>query len=173
MGAGYESTAAFVTWTLYLLLKYPEYLLLFKNSERFSIERKRIMQETLRLYPSFPVSSRQNIAPIEVGGVSWPAKTNWLISPYIVQRDPRFWENPDSFFPERFANLSADQLKFTFIPFMAGHKKCIGEQLAYQEVEIILETILNNLNLELLSLELNPICDILLYSDIPLRCNVV
>lgn len=172
MGAGYETTATFITWTLYLLMKHPEYINNFKKADKLSSERKNIMQEALRLYPSFPINARQNITSINLGGVDLPPKTNFLISPFIIQRDPRFWQNPEEFQPERFINMTIEELKYKFIPFMVGPKKCIGEQLAYQEAEVIIEAILNHTTLELLTHELNPICDILLYSDVPLICNI-
>lgn len=171
MGAGYETTATFITWAIYSLLKHPEQLDIFKNSPMHSIERKNILQETLRLYPSFPINVRQNITPIQLAGSTLKAKTNLLISPYITHRDQKLWERPEEFYPERFNSLSSDVVRSQFIPFLIGPKKCIGEQLAYEEAEIILDVLFKNVHLELLTKELTPVCDILLYSHTPLLCK--
>ena len=172
MSAGYETTGTFIIWTLYLLLKNPEAIEIFKKAPKYSKERRHIMQEGLRLYPSFPINVRQNIDPIELESGIIPKRTNLLFSPFITHRDPHLWEDPLKFNPERYERIESDVLRSQFIPFLIGPKKCIGEQLAYEEGETVLETILQNANLKLITKELTPIADILLYSDVPLVCQV-
>lgn len=173
MGAGYETTATFIIWTLYELLKHPDFLERFKTSPHHSIERKNILQEGLRLYPSFPINVRQNIEPVTLAEQTIAPRTNLLFSPFITQRDPRFWKDPETFNPDRFLSIDNETLRYQFIPFMVGPKKCIGEQLAYEIAEVVLEVILNNLEFELQSETLHPLCDILLYSDKPLIAKIV
>lgn len=172
LAAGYETTATFIIWCLYLVMKNPEYIEIFKQAEKKSFIRKNILNEALRLYPSFPINVRQNINAMELSGETIAPKTNLLISPFIVHRDPQFWDEPHKFDPERYLKIPAEKLRVQFLPFMMGPKKCIGELLAYEEGEIVIDTILNNLDLELLSPELLPLCDILLYSDKPLMSRV-
>lgn len=172
LAAGYETTATFIIWCLYLLMKNPDYIATFINSEKRSPIRKGILNEALRLYPSFPINVRKNIGPMELAGELIAPNTNLLISPFIVHRDPEFWIAPNKFHPERYQNINSEKLRTQFLPFMMGPKKCIGELLAYEEGETVIEIILANLKLELLSADLQPLCDILLYSDKPLMCRV-
>jgi cytochrome P450 len=172
LAAGYETTATFIIWCLYLLMKNPESVESFKYAGKRSATRKHILNEALRLYPSFPINVRQNIGPMELAGETVAPKTNLLISPFIVHRDPEFWVGPNQFDPERYQKIPPEKLRAQFLPFMMGPKKCIGELLAYEEGENIIEMILSSLEIELLTPELLPLCDILLYSDKPLMCRV-
>ena len=63
--------------------------------------------------------------------------------PYIVHRDPRWWDDPDTFDPERFTpERSEGRHKFAYIPFGNGPRKCIGQTFALTEALLILATIL-------------------------------
>jgi cytochrome P450 len=163
LGAGYETTAMLMTWTLFLLLKNPEFIVTFLAAPARSLERKNILNEGLRLYPSFPINVRQNIGPFHLEDQLVPARTNLLISPFLVQRDSAFWADPLRFHPDRHLETVDENLRGRFIPFLMGPKKCIGEILAYEEAELVLETILQSVDLELLTPHVDPVCDILLY----------
>jgi len=82
---------------------------------------------------------------ITIGGHFLPAGTNVLMSQWIVHRDPRWWDDADVFRPERWlpggSALDAARPKFSYFPFGAGTRVCIGEQFAWMEGVLALATI--------------------------------
>jgi cytochrome P450 len=95
-----------------------------------------VFNETLRLYPPAPLFGRRAVRDVDYGGFTVPKGATVMLSPYITQRDPRYWERPDSFEPERWENSSAP--KFAFFPFGGGAKMCIGDGFAKLEGVIVL-----------------------------------
>ncbi len=103
---------------------------------------ERFVLEVLRLYPPFPHLSRVTVAATELGGYSLPAGTNVIVSPWVTQRDPRWFEDPEQFRPERWADGLAERLpRFAFFPFMGGPRVCIGQHFAMMEIVLALATI--------------------------------
>lgn len=85
-------------------------------------------KETLRLYPSVPLIARQCVEDIQVRGHTLPSGTAVVMVPSMVHKDPRYWDDPEIFNPERFIT---GELKhpYAYIPFSAGSRNCIGEFL--------------------------------------------
>src|SRR5690606_21072469 len=71
-----------------------------------------------------------------------------LYSIYLVQRDPRYWQNPAAFIPERFAPEQTRQ-PYTFLPFGGGARNCIGMAFAQVEAKVVLTRILQNYDLKI------------------------
>jgi cytochrome P450 len=93
--------------------------------------------EALRLYPPVWVLTRRCVHAQRLGGYQAPAGTDVFMSPYVVQRDPRHWPEPDQFRPERFsAGAPSAAHRFAFIPFSAGPRHCVGETFANYEMAI-------------------------------------
>lgn len=98
-----------------------------------------VIQENLRVYPPFWAMTRQVVADDTVGGYRIPAKALAVVSPYVTQRHPKFWEEPEQFDPDRFSRKrSAGRHRLAYFPFGAGPRICIGVRQAM----LVLETTL-------------------------------
>jgi cytochrome P450 len=154
--AGHDTTALTLSWGLYLLAQHPEV------TERLTTElhdvlagrlptvqdlpRLRytdmVVHEVMRLYPAAYVFGRQAIAACELGGYHLPAGATVLMSQWVMHRDPRFWDAPEKFRPERWADGLAQRLpKFAYFPFGGGPRLCIGNAFALLEAALVLATI--------------------------------
>ncbi len=82
-----------------------------------------------------------------IGGYPVKAGTALYMSPWVIQRDPRFFDNPSEFRPERWVGL-ADQLpRFAYFPFGGGPRVCIGNRFAMMEAVLILVTMVQRVRL--------------------------
>jgi cytochrome P450 len=96
-------------------------------------------REALRVYPPAWRLERQATKDVEVRGVSIPSGTMMFMLPYVLHRDPRFWDSPERFDPERFsAERSAGRPKCSYVPFGAGQRTCLGNLLALLKGPLIL-----------------------------------
>ncbi|AXC14731.1 cytochrome P450 [Acidisarcina polymorpha] len=165
MLAGHETTANGLSFALWMLAKHPE------AQEEVHQEAVRVLgarapvaddfprlrytymafAETMRLYPPVWVIGRScGPEPYDFRGFTMPAGAIFIAPQIVVQRDPRFWPNPEKFDPRRFAeeNRSSEgrpvRPKFAYYPFGAGSRQCIGEGLAWMEGVFVLATILRN-----------------------------
>lgn len=157
--AGHETTANALTWTFYLLsqnreaeAKFHEELdRLYPNGETPKPEdcarlryTEAVLTEAMRLYtPAWGVG-RLAIADHELNGYAIPKGAIVLVSMYVMHHDARFWEDAESFKPERWlyenAVKEANQ-KFIYFPFGGGVRRCIGEQFAWMEGTLLLATL--------------------------------
>jgi len=159
--AGHETTASVLNWVWYLLSRYPEVearlvgelqaLLggtdpVFEELARFTYTR-RVIEETLRTYPPGWLMARRAITADRLGDYLLPAGTEIYISPYLLQRHPRLWQEPERFNPDRFAEESPDQPRLSMCPFSAGPRNCIGEFFARIEMQIHIMLIARELRL--------------------------
>jgi cytochrome P450 len=147
--AGHETTASALNWTWYLLSQHPE------AEARLHAEvdaappmaapslaqmealayTQQAINEALRLYPPGWLLSRRAIEADVLGGFPVPPGTNVLLPLYLLHRHPRFWKDPERFWPERFdAEHEAERPRFAYMPFAAGPRHCIGETLALYEM---------------------------------------
>ncbi len=96
---------------------------------------RRALNETLRLYPAGWALSRRSIGPDRLGGFDLPPDTNVVLSPYIIQRHPGFWPDPERFDPDRFVPSAVESRhRYACIPFGVGPRHCIGEYFAIYEM---------------------------------------
>ena len=164
MGAGNETTAVTLGWAWYLLSRHPEVDRTFRAELREvlggrtpsfeDLPRLRytrmIVDETLRLYPPAWAMSRSAIGSDEIGGYYIPAGALILLSPYVIQRDPRYWDNPEGFDPERFTpECSQNRPRYTYFPFGGGPRQCIGNEFALMEATLVLATVAQKYRLQL------------------------
>jgi cytochrome P450 len=146
--AGHETTANALTWTWYLLSQNPECehrlhqeidtVLEGRVPELADLEQLRytemVLAEALRLYPPAWAIGRMAKAPCVLGGFHIPAKSILIMSPYILQRDVRWFENPERFDPGRWSSEAREaRPKFSYFPFGGGARVCIGERFAWME----------------------------------------
>lgn len=144
--AGHETSAVALSWTFYLLAKHPHYLEMIRKetpNEGFSgLEdvmkmqmTTQIIEESMRMYPPAWVIDRLSNSDDAVGGISYPKDTFFILWIYGLHNDPDLWPQPDKFDPGRFdPALKKDRKPFSYIPFGAGPRMCIGHQFAMMEM---------------------------------------
>jgi len=154
--AGHETTALVLSWTWYLLARHPlvETKLLAEISQfvggRSPVFEdvakldytEAVLSEAMRLYPPAYTIGREALANCVVGGYSVAKGTTVLMSQWVVQRDPRFFEAPEEFRPERWLGEAAKKIpKFAYFPFGGGPRLCIGNTFALMEMALVLATL--------------------------------
>jgi len=152
--AGHETTANNLTWTWYLLSQHPEVeAKLHAELDALGAEptmadlarlpyTRMVVQESMRLYPPAYAIGRRALEDYECGDYVLREGTIVLVLPWLQQRDPRWWPNPERFDPERWSpEQNADRPKFSYFPFGAGTRICIGEQFAWTEAILMLATL--------------------------------
>lgn len=154
--AGYETVASTLAWALHLIAQHPmvaqrlqeevatvldQRAPTFQDLPKLTYTRM-IADETLRLYPSAWALFRSPVVDDTIGEYHVPAGSVVIISPYVQHRDVRFWSDPERFDPERFdPEQSAKRTPFTYIPFAAGPRQCIGNSFALMEAQLIIAMI--------------------------------
>ncbi|CAG2109455.1 unnamed protein product, partial [Medioppia subpectinata] len=147
--AGYDTTSSALTHVLYYLSQHPDcqqrlYEEL-RDCEDMSPETvfhlkylDAVITETLRLAPSFVRLFRTCVQDYKLGntGITIPADTAVLISTYTIQRDPKYWPNPDQFQPDRF--LKPTHNPYAYILFGRGPRLCLGERFAVNQMKLCL-----------------------------------
>jgi cytochrome P450 len=165
MLAGHETTAMALSWTMYLLSRHPaarrtlqaevDAALGDRPAATEDLPRlpytRMVVEETMRLFPPAWGVTRSVAADDEIDGFHIPGGKMVLVSPYVTQRDPRLWENPEGFEPERFA-LPGDAARprYAYFPFGGGPHLCIGAGFAMMEAQILLATLARRVRLDLL-----------------------
>nr|GEW57164.1 cytochrome P450 81E8-like [Tanacetum cinerariifolium] len=143
LSAGSETSSGTMEWALSLMLNNPQILEkahneidirmgkdhLIKESNILDLPYLRsIINETLRLYPSAPLLvPHESSEDYVVGGYHIPCRTILLINQWAIHHDPKLWNNPESFNPERFESLQGTRDGFKLMPFGLGRKSCPGE----------------------------------------------
>jgi cytochrome P450 len=144
--AGHETTATAVAWAIERLIRHPEKLARLVaeidagESEQYM---QAVISETLRVRPVVPFVVRMLTEPFSVAGRELPAGTRVVPCIYLVNRNPRVYEAPREFRPERFLDSAPET--FSWIPFGGGIRRCIGASFATFEMKLILRTILREL----------------------------
>ncbi|XP_072766429.1 cytochrome P450 4C1-like isoform X4 [Anoplolepis gracilipes] len=110
---------------------------------------ERCLKEALRLYPSVPFISRTLSADTTLSSYVVPSGTTVDLHIYEVHRDPNFWPNPDIFDPDRFLpEKTRGRHSYSYVPFSAGSRNCIGQRFAMLELKAIIAPLLHNFYLE-------------------------
>ena len=140
--AGHETVASALTWAWYLLVTNPnEMKKLQERPERANL----VLAEALRLYPPAWVITRRTLSEIAVEGITIPADSLVIVSPWLVHRNQKAWEQPLQFLPDRF---EAGTPQLGYIPFGAGARLCIGRDMAILEGSMILAQLTQHWNIE-------------------------
>ncbi|MEO7109636.1 MAG: cytochrome P450 [Polyangiaceae bacterium] len=172
--AGHETTANALTFTFYLLSKHPEILRKLQNEVREVLGdrspqlsdlpklslTKRVLEESMRLYPPAWMFERQALEDDEINGFHVPKGSVIGVCTYVLHRDPDNFENPEGFDPDRFLGDPKDRAKYTYLPFGGGTRVCIGNAFAMMEAQIVLAKIVQSYRFDLLpntKLELDPV----------------
>ena len=162
--AGQETTALALTWIWYLLSQHPaaerrlhdeiDNVLGNRAPQVADLARlpyvRMIIDESLRLYPPAWGFSRQALADDELGGYQLPRGWIAFIIPYAIHRLPELWRDPATFDPERFSpERSVEHQKYSYIPFGAGPRQCIGNHFALMEAHLLVATLAQRYRLRL------------------------
>jgi cytochrome P450 len=162
--AGHETTANALTWTWYLLSQNPDCEARLHQEIDSVLEGRvpamtdltqlryteMVFAEAMRLYPPAWAVGRMSKAPFELGGIKIGAKSICILSPYVTQRDPRWFPEPERFNPERWTPEAREaRPKFSYFPFGGGARVCIGERFAWMEGSLILATLAQKWKLRL------------------------
>ncbi len=164
--AGHETTANALTWTFYLLSQYSEVekklhdeidsvLGAINNRNDHVVSKiptpddipklqytEKVFRESMRLYPPVWTMGRYVENDYDVGEYTIPAGASILMSQYVMHHDPRYYEEPEQFNPDRWTAEFKTQLpRFSYFPFGGGIRGCIGEPFAWIEGILIIATI--------------------------------
>jgi cytochrome P450 len=154
--AGHETTGATLAWAWHLMSLHPEV------GDRLVAEvhaavgdappdgqdlpklayARWIFAEALRLYPTAIAIPRQAQQPVVLGGYTAPKGTLVMVATWCTHRDPRWWEAPLEFRPERWDPARpSERPRFAYFPFGGGVRACIGEEFAWNEGALVLATL--------------------------------
>jgi cytochrome P450 len=162
--AGHETTAVSLSWTWYLLSQHPEAghklrqelsdVLGGRTPQLEDLARlpytEKVVKESMRLYPPAWSLARSVAKETDIGGYRLPVGANVVMSPWIMHRDPRFFHHPEQFDPDRWSDLSTQNLpRFAYFPFGGGPRLCIGASFAMMEANLLLATIAQRVELRL------------------------
>ncbi|XP_074303868.1 cytochrome P450 81Q32-like [Silene latifolia] len=159
-----ETSTNTVEWALSLLLNHPQVL----EKVRIEIDNhvgfarlleepdlnhlpylRCVLNETLRMYPPFPLLFPHESSPKNdciVGGYRIPRGTLLLVNIYAIQNDPMIWDSPRTFRPERFEGIEGHKVGYKMMPFGSGRRSCPGEGLAIRVMGLMLGTIIHCLD---------------------------
>ncbi|XP_014605809.1 PREDICTED: cytochrome P450 4C1-like [Polistes canadensis] len=127
---------------------------------------ERCIKESLRLYPSVHTIFRYLNEDLQLSNYVVPAGSSCQVSIYNVHRNPIYWPNPDIFDPDRFLpeNMK-ERHPYSYIPFSAGMRNCIGQKFAMFELKVLIAHILHNFNLE----PVDELEDVIINADITMN----
>jgi cytochrome P450 len=162
--AGHETTALALTWTFYLLSQHPQVQAALDEELRAVLDGRpptaedpprlpytgMVLRESMRLYPPAYAFARDSLADCEVGGWPVPGGSTMIMSQWVLHRDPRYWDQPEQFNPDRWdGDLVARLPRFVYFPFGGGPHLCIGSGFATLEATLLLATIAQRFRLTL------------------------
>jgi len=157
LAAGFETTSRLLFWVTYLLALDPATqarvraeILAFPPGQIRTLEdlsawplTRSVLLETLRLYPPAAMMSREVIAEDEIQGCKVMPGHVITISPWLIHRHRKLWDQPTAFLPERFLDHPSPWGIEAFMPFGAGPRVCIGASFAMAESQILLGSLLS------------------------------
>jgi cytochrome P450 len=161
--AGHETTANALSWIWYLLGQYPEAAMKVHQEAATTLKggmpsledlpnlvyTKMVIQECLRLLPSIWWYARTAIEDDQIGSCHIPAGSTVIISQYLTHRHPAFWEDPETFDPERFAPENVvGRPPYAYFPFGGGPRVCIGKHFAMLEIQLLVPIVAQAYRLE-------------------------
>jgi cytochrome P450 len=187
LSAGHDATADAITWTLYLLMNNPAIEQRVYQTVRHLDGRlpsvadlaampylSQVVNESMRLCPPAWGFIRTALGPDTVCGYPIEAGSRLAILPYLVHRDPKLWDNPLDFNPDRFEpERIAGKHRFAFFPFGAGPRQCVGMGMAMLETQLFLAVLLGAFRLELMpGQDIRPLPRISLKPNGPIRTRL-
>ncbi|XP_036265904.1 cytochrome P450 3A12 isoform X1 [Pipistrellus kuhlii] len=158
--AGYETTSSALNFFMYLMAIHPDAQQKLQEEIEATFPNKAtptydalaqmeyldmVVNESLRLYPIASRLERVCKKDVEVNGVFIPKGTVVMVPNFILQRDPKYWSEPEEFRPERFSKKNQDSINpYTYMPFGTGPRNCIGMRFALMNIKIAIVRVLQN-----------------------------
>ncbi len=164
IAAGHETTATALTWTFKLLAEHPDVETQLYEEVKAVLDGRlpeaedvvclsfanAVVKEAMRLLPPVWSISRYALERMQLGDYELPAGSEVWLSQWVVHRDPRWYDAPLSFRPERWLDGSTDHNpKYAYFPFSGGPRLCIGSGFASLEAALLLVTIIQAYRVEL------------------------
>ena len=162
--AGHETSSNALSWLLYLISTRPDCVnrirqefdsvlgekpLSYSDVPKFEFTTQVIL-EALRLYPPFWMVNRMALEDDRAGDLAIPRGSTVVVFIYGVHHSPQYWENPESFDPERFSKAKEKlHTPFAHLPFGAGPRGCIGGNYAMLQILMILSVLLRKYDFRL------------------------
>ncbi|CAO2842654.1 unnamed protein product [Amaranthus hypochondriacus] len=156
--AGSDTSAVTMEWALSLLLNHPNVMKKarqeidnYKGNNQLVEEEdlpnlpyiQCIINETFRLFPASPLLvAHEASSDVTISGYHIKKGTTFLVNAWAIHRDPKLWDDPTIFRPERFERLTSDDYKYSLIPFGVGRRSCPAANLAYRVVALSLATLI-------------------------------
>jgi cytochrome P450 len=162
--AGHETTALALSWTWYLLAHHPDVDAAMQEELQTVLGgrlptaadlpqlpyTRMVLTEALRLYPPAWLMTRRAREAVTLGDYRFAPGTFFLLSPYLTQRDPRFFPDPEAFVPTRWATPpEAGPARSAYLPFGGGPRQCLGEGFAWMEGLLVLTTLAQTWRMQL------------------------
>ncbi|XP_066264725.1 cholesterol side-chain cleavage enzyme, mitochondrial-like [Branchiostoma lanceolatum] len=165
LGGAVDTTSNTMSFTMYTLARHPDIqeklhdeVMRFAPDHQAPVRQEQVQKmpylrgvtkEILRLYPVGYIFSRILNQDAVVHGYKIPAGTNIVICPYVMGRDPKSFDNPEEFRPERWYRENSESVKaFSWLPFGFGPRGCVGRRIAETEMHLVLIRIIQNFMLE-------------------------
>jgi cytochrome P450 len=162
--AGHDTSTALLAWTFYLLGTSPDIYVRLVGELNEAIGANppgsspswqpplldHVIKESLRLYPPIHIGNRMVVEDMEFDGNRVPTGERLFYSIYLTHRDPEYWENPNSFQPERFAG-GRKTPPFAYVPFGGGPRACIGAAFGQAEGRLVLARLVQTHDFELVN----------------------
>ncbi len=147
--AGHETTANAITWTLFLLAAQPHWQEKVAQEAQAALSTadpvdqlptlRRVLEESMRLYPPVPRFDRQTLATDQLGDYQTDPGDIVSIWPWLLHRHQDLWDDPDVFDPDRWLpERRAAYHRFQYVPFGAGPRICVGMRFAMKEALSVL-----------------------------------
>ncbi|XP_058451286.1 cytochrome P450 4d2-like [Malaya genurostris] len=165
--AGHDTTASALTFLLYNIAKYSDVqeklfdeivCVVGRDNCELSLHLLNdlhymdlVIKESLRLYPPVPLIARLATENTQIEELDIPKGTCVCVNIFEMHRDPEYFDEPDDFKPDRFESIRdmGKSNPFTYIPFSAGSRNCIGQKFAQYEIKAAITKVLQNFRLEL------------------------
>ena len=162
--AGHETTSQMLSWTWYALSQNPAMearlheelngVLGGRPPQVADLPRlpylQAVMNESLRLYPPAYILAREAIEPCRIGGYDIPLRSTIVLAPWVTHRDPRFYDEPDAYRPERWLDGLMQRLPAgAYFPFGDGPRRCIGQGFGLMEAAIVIGALAQKFRLRL------------------------
>jgi len=163
--AGYDSTATALSATVGLLGEHPQVQAALRTELEETLGGQQptpatldelplldaVVRESLRLYPPQYILFREPVGSRTVRGYQLDPGTTVVLSPWVSQRSPRFWDAPDQFRPDRWREgaPATDRPEFAYFPYGGGPRHCLGRRLAAQTIRLVVATVCQRRQLQL------------------------
>ncbi len=186
--AGHETTALTLSFALLLLARHPD----LQRQAQAEVDRvlgkrdatmadfselpfiEAVTKEALRLYPPAYMFGREALEDVEIAGWVVPRGAQVLTPVWVIHRDPRWYDDPSAFSPQRWLDGLADRLpKYAYLPFGGGARVCVGNHFAMLEAVLALATMLQKIEVsEVPGFELELMTSVTLRPKTGVRVNV-